>query len=76
MSSAGYPAKTRDELIARFRSTINDQHHSAFFELFLYHFLLARGCKVLEIEPALPHTTKSPDLLAENAAHQKLYTPR
>lgn len=69
----GYPEKNRDELIARFRSAIDDQHHSAFFELFLYQLLLARGCKVLEIEPTLPHTTKSPDFLAENAAQERFY---
>src|SRR5437868_6696833 len=69
----GYPEKHRDELIARFRSAIDDQHHSAFFELFLYQLLLARGCKVLEIEPTLPHTTKSPDFLAENAAQERFY---
>lgn len=69
----GYPDKNRDEIIARFRSAIDDQHHSAFFELFLYHLLLARGCKVLEIEPTLPHTTKSPDFLAENAAQERFY---
>jgi hypothetical protein len=70
---ADYPEKNRDELIARFRSAIDDQHHSAFFELFLYQLLLARGCKVLEIEPTLPHTTKSPDFLAENAAQERFY---
>jgi len=70
---AGYPEKRRDELIARFRSAIDDQHHSAFFELFLYQLMLARGCKVLEIEPTLPHTTKSPDFLAENSAQERFY---
>src|SRR5258708_3405234 len=69
----GYPEKNRAELIARFRSAIDDQHHSAFFELFLHQLLLARGCKVLEIEPSLPHTTKSPDFLAENEAHERFY---
>jgi hypothetical protein len=71
--SAGYPEKNRDELVARLRSAIDDQHHSAFFELFLYHLLLARGCKVLEIEPTLPHTSKSPDFLAENGAQERFY---
>jgi hypothetical protein len=70
---AEYPEKNRNELVARFRSAIGDQHHSAFFELFLYHLLLARGCKVLEIEPTLPHTTKSPDFLAENGAQKRFY---
>jgi len=69
----GYPEKSRDELVARFRSAIGDPHHSAFFELFLYHLRLARGRQVIEIEPALPHTTKSPDFLAENGARERFY---
>lgn len=28
---------------------------------------------MLEIEPTLPHTTKSPDFLAENAAQERFY---
>jgi hypothetical protein len=50
---SSYPETHRDGLIARFRATIDYQHRSAFFELFLYHLLLARGCKMIEIEPKL-----------------------
>ncbi len=49
------------------------QHHSAFLELFIYHFLLARGCKVIEIEPKLEHTEKSPDFFVENDKQQRFY---
>lgn len=70
---AAYPESHRGPLIARFRSTIDDQHRSAFFELFLYHLLLARGCKVIEIEPQLEHTDKSPDFLVENARGERFY---
>jgi len=68
-----YPESHRAALVSRFRSTIDDQHRSAFFELFLYHLLLARGCKVLAIEPKLDHTDKSPDFLVENAKGERFY---
>src|SRR5262249_12538465 len=70
---AAYPDSHRDGLAARFRSAIDDQHRSAFFELFLYHLLLARGCKVLTIEPKLGHTDKSPDFLVENPKQERFY---
>jgi hypothetical protein len=70
---AGYPDTHRDELVARFRSAIDDQHQSAFFELFLFHLLQARGCKVMAIEPKLDHTDKSPDFLVENAKQERFY---
>ncbi|MGM4991280.1 hypothetical protein [Tardiphaga sp. 841_E9_N1_2] len=70
---AAYPETHRGALVSRFRSTIDDQHHSAFFELFLYHFLLARGCKIVAIEPKLEHTDKSPDFLVENAKGERFY---
>jgi hypothetical protein len=70
---ADYPDTDRDDLVARFRSTIDDQHQSAFFELFLFQLLQTRGCKVLEIEPKLAHTDKSPDFLVENAKKERFY---
>jgi hypothetical protein len=38
-SFAGNPDTHRDDFVARFRSAIDDQHQSAFFELILYHLL-------------------------------------
>lgn len=68
-----YPAAHRDELVARFKSVIDDQHQSAFFELFLYHFLKSRGCNVLATEPRLDHTDKSLDFLVENPKQERFY---
>jgi hypothetical protein len=68
-----YPETHREGLAARLRSDIDDQHQSAFFELFLHKFLRARGCKIIEIEPKLEHTNKSPDFLVETSAGERFY---
>jgi hypothetical protein len=68
-----YPASHRDGLVARFRSDIDDQHKSAFFELFLHEMVLTRGHRVLAIEPSLPHTTKSPDFLVQTRLGDRFY---
>ena len=70
---ARYPAHDRDALIARLRSTIDDQHRGAFFELFVHELLLARAHRILEIEPKLPHTPKSPDFLVHAKEGHRLY---
>jgi hypothetical protein len=70
---AEYPETHRDDLIGRFRSAIDDQHKSAFFELFLHRLVLSRGCKVLAIEPRLDQTDKSPDFLVETAKQERFY---
>jgi hypothetical protein len=68
-----YPKSVREQLIARLLSTSDDQHVSAAFELFLYHLLQARGCKIVSIEPKLGHTAKNPDFLVENAQQERFY---
>jgi hypothetical protein len=68
-----YPARDRDALIARLRSTIDDQHRSAFFELLVHEMLLACGHQILEIEPKLIHTSKSPDFLVQAKDGHRLY---
>jgi hypothetical protein len=68
-----YPAGHRDGLVARFRSSIDDQHHSAFFELFLHEFIVVHGHKVIAIEPTLTQTSKSPDFLIESDQGHRLY---
>jgi hypothetical protein len=70
---AEYPESQRKTMVGRFRSPIDDEHRSAFFELFLHHLVLARGCKVLAIEPKLEHTDKSPDFLVESANGERFY---
>lgn len=68
-----YPASHRNALVERFRSTIDDHHLSAFFELFLHELALTRGFKVLAIEPELQHTPKSPDFLIESPDGARFY---
>jgi hypothetical protein len=68
-----YPESHREGLIARLRSDIDDHHQSAFFELFLHKFLRTRGCKIIEIEPKLQHTNKSPDFLVEAPTGERFY---
>lgn len=72
---AHYPATHRHALVARFRSTIDDQHKSAFFELFVHEFILVRGHKILAIEPRLSHSSKSPDFLVQTnpGHHHRFY---
>jgi hypothetical protein len=68
-----YPVEHRDPLVARFRSPIDDQHKSAFFELFLHELALVRGHKIVAIEPELAHTRKSPDFLFESSKGDRFY---
>jgi hypothetical protein len=68
-----YPAPNRAALIARLRSPIDDQHVGAFFELFVHELLLARGHQILEVEPTLPHTRRSPDFLVQTKEGPRLY---
>lgn len=70
---ARYPVNHHSPLIARLRSTIDDQHRSAFFELFVHELLLVRGHQILAIEPKLSHTKKSPDFLVKTKEGHRLY---
>jgi len=70
---AHYSGEHRDILVTRFRSANDDEHHSAFFELFTHALLIARGHKVVAIEPKLSHTQKSPDFLVQAAEGHRLY---
>jgi hypothetical protein len=68
-----YPAHDRDALIARLRSSIDDQHLGAFFELFIHELLLVRGHRIIEVEPKLQHTPRSPDFLVQVKGGGRLY---
>src|SRR5262245_19699515 len=68
-----YPETHRENLVARLRSVSDDQHRTAFFELFLYRLLQVRGHKIIDIEPKLEHTGKSPDFLAETPNRERFY---
>src|ERR1043166_66114 len=70
---AHYPAEHRDSMVARLRSALDDQHKAAFFELFLYQLLLARGLKVVSVEPPVGQTKKVPDFLVETPEGERFY---
>ncbi|MDZ5448634.1 hypothetical protein [Labrys sp. ZIDIC5] len=68
-----YPLEDRGGLAERFRSSINHQHKSAFFELFLHEFVLATGHRIIAIEPPLAHTRYRPDFLVESPGGGRFY---
>jgi hypothetical protein len=68
-----YPNDHRASLVSRFRSPIDDDHRSAFFELFLHELIIAQGHRIEAIEPSLPHTLRRPDFLVENANGHRFY---
>lgn len=59
---ANYPPADKAELRARFRSSSNQHHNSAFFELLIHELLRSLECQI-EIHPALESTSRSPDFL-------------
>ena len=67
-----YPASHKPELRARFRSSSNYHHNSAFFELFLHQLLLSLGCSV-EIHPPLTETSRSPDFHVDLGGNHPFY---
>src|SRR5579862_740559 len=68
-----YPFNHRDALVSRFRSSIDNQHYSAFFELFLHELVVSQGHVVVDIEPKLAHSSKSPDFLVETDQGDRFY---
>lgn len=68
-----YPPAQQTELRARFRSTNDFNHLSAFFELFLYELLTRLRCQV-QIHPSTQSTTtKHPDFLVESPGGERFY---
>jgi hypothetical protein len=70
---ADYTQPEAATLAARLRSRLDHQHRAAFFELLLYRWLLVLGHRVVEIEPKLADTWKSPDFLVESAGGGRFY---
>lgn len=67
-----YPQAEAADLRARFRSSNDLQHHSAFFELFAHELLLKLGLRP-QIHPSLPLTTRHPDFLIESPNNKSFY---
>ncbi len=67
-----YPEPHRKDLRARFRSSDNVNHQSAFFELFLHELLLRLGHGI-QIHPEVRGATKRPDFLVTPAKGESFY---
>jgi hypothetical protein len=67
-----YQTSEQLELRSRFRSDIDTQHQSAFFELFLHELLIKLDCKVTP-HPFIPSTKKTPDFYVEPSAGDPFY---
>ncbi len=57
-----YPAKHKDALITRLRST-DPTHDAAVFELLIHEMLIRAGHEIVEVEPAIEGRTTNPDFL-------------
>ncbi len=68
-----YPITHQNQLLSRLKARDPDSHNSAFFELLLHEYLLASGFDVLEIEPAVLGTGKTPDFLVADSDGKKMY---
>jgi hypothetical protein len=67
-----YPTPEQAELRARFRSVIDAQYRSAFFELFLHEILLRFGCQIT-IHPSVARRTRTPDFLVASPSGEQFY---
>jgi len=67
-----FPADGKDDLRARFRSRINSQHRSAFFEPYVHQLLRCMSYKVL-LHPPLEWVGTHPDFLVTRDAEAKFY---
>lgn len=59
---SNYPKDAQSEFIARFRSSDDIQHQSAFFEFYLHALLTKLGFKI-EVHPYVPDQTTHPEFL-------------
>jgi hypothetical protein len=67
-----YPNNHSVELRGRLRSSDNDQHRSAFFELFLHELLLRLGCTV-EVHPQVAGVDSHPDFRVSSQHSESCY---
>ncbi len=67
-----YPASGKKDLHARFRSRIDAQHKSAFWELYL-HELFTRMKYRLTVHPVVNGSSNHPDFLVSEAGRSKFY---
>lgn len=68
-----YPVSEQADLGARFRSKNDQQHHAAFFELFLHELLLRLGYSITIHPSPSQASTRRPDFLAESPSGGSFY---
>ena len=68
-----YPLHAQEALRLRLRSSEDNAHLSAAFELLLHELLLRAGCRILAVEPALEGTSRSPDFHAQTRVGERFY---
>ena len=69
---AEVPASEQLDLAQRFRSSIQRQHGSALFELYLHRLILCSGFQV-QFHPLVPGTPNHPDFLVLKDGNPKFY---
>lgn len=67
-----YPEAAKPDVLARFRSPLDAQHKSAFWELYL-HELFSRLGFTLEPHPDIEHSANHPDFLVKEGETPKFY---
>lgn len=67
-AASRYPEAHRDALVSRIRR--EKGHLDAIFELLVHELCLRTGMTVLEVEPAVPGTTKRPDYLVRSGGYE------
>lgn len=59
---SNYPSDAQNEIVARFRSSNDIQHQSAFFEIYLHVLLSILGFQI-EVHPEIPEQRTHPEFL-------------
>lgn len=68
-----FPEPQKTNLLSRLKARDDDSHNSAFFELLLHEFFHTVGLMVLEVEPEIASTGKTPDFLLRGSNGDEFY---
>jgi hypothetical protein len=68
-----YPRAAQEAIRHRLRSVDDVGHLGAFFELATHELLVRAGCRILQVEPPIAGTNRSPDFLVEDPAGGRFY---
>jgi hypothetical protein len=68
-----FPEDHRDVLLTRLRDTNPRTHDAAMFELLVCAMLQAQGHNILEVEPSVDGTERSPDFLVQQPSGEEYF---